>query len=107
MFRILHDTKVDFIRLWKITTVVTLAFTIPGLIWIAVSGYKYSIEFTGGTLMQVHFTNPPDVGALRTTLDRAGVHGAEIAQFGGTRDFLIRAQDPSEVARQAQGANSI
>jgi Preprotein translocase subunit SecF len=47
MLRILHDTKIDFIRLWKITTVVTLLFTLPGLLWIGVSGYKYSIEFTG------------------------------------------------------------
>ena len=30
MLRILHDTKIDFIRLWKITTVVTLLFIIPG-----------------------------------------------------------------------------
>ena len=50
MLRILHDTKIDFIRLWKVTTVVTLLFILPGLIWIAVSGYKYSIEFTGGTV---------------------------------------------------------
>ena len=36
MIRILHDTKIDFIRLWKITTAVTLAFIVPGLILIAV-----------------------------------------------------------------------
>jgi preprotein translocase subunit SecF len=107
MFRILHDTKIDFIRLWKITTAVTLAFTIPGLIWIAVSNYKYSIEFTGGTLMDVRFNSTPDAGDLRSTLDRAGVHGAEIVQFGATSEFLIRAQDAGEVAEQAHGANAV
>ena len=55
MLRILHDTKIDFIRLWKITTIVTALFILPGLLWIGVSGYRYSIEFTGGTLMQVRF----------------------------------------------------
>ncbi|HEU4643552.1 MAG TPA: protein translocase subunit SecF [Gemmatimonadaceae bacterium] len=107
MFRILHDTKIDFIRLWKITTVVTLLFTLPGLVWIAVSGYKYSIEFTGGTLMQVQFHKPPDVGELRSTLDKAGVKGAEIAQFGGDTDYVIRAQDPRQVAQQSRGAESV
>lgn len=107
MFRILHDTKIDFIRLWKITTAVTLAFTIPGLIWIAVSNYKYSIEFTGGTLMDVRFNKMPDVGDLRSTLDRAGVRGAEIVQFGASSEFLIRAQDAGEVAQQAHGANAV
>ncbi|MGH7634577.1 MAG: hypothetical protein ACRENC_12655, partial [Gemmatimonadaceae bacterium] len=107
MFRILHDTTIDFIRLWKITTAVTLAFAIPGLIWIAVSNYKYSIEFTGGTLMQVAFNKTPDAGDLRSTLDRAGVHGAEIVQFGTSSEFMIRAQDAGEVAQQAHGANAV
>ncbi len=107
MLRILHDTKIDFIRLWKITTVVTLLFILPGLLWIAVSGYKYSIEFTGGTLMQVRFASPPDVGELRGTLDRAGIKGAEIAQFGTPVDYVIRAQDPRVVAEQTRGAESV
>jgi preprotein translocase subunit SecF len=107
MFRILHDTKIDFIRLWKITTAVTLVFMVPGLIWLAATGYNYSIEFTGGTFMQVEFKTPPDVGQLRSTLDRAGIKGAEIVQFGSNREFAIRAQDPGDVARQAHGAESV
>ncbi|HXE61810.1 MAG TPA: hypothetical protein VN607_13930, partial [Gemmatimonadaceae bacterium] len=94
MLRILHDTKIDFIRLWKITTVVTLLFTVPGLIAIAITGYQYSVEFTGGTLMQVHFAKAPNVADVRSTLDKAGIKGAEIAQFGTDLDYLIRAQDP-------------
>lgn len=107
MFRILHDTKIDFIRLWKITTVVTLLFTIPGLVWLAATGYKYSIEFTGGTLMQVSFNQAPDVGGLRSTLDRAGIKGAEIQQFGTSKEFVIRAQNPEQVAEQASGSEAV
>jgi preprotein translocase subunit SecF len=107
MLRILHDTKIDFIRLWKITTVVTLLFILPGLAWIAVSGYKYSIEFTGGTLMQVRFVQAPNVADVRSTLDQAGIKGAEITQFGTDLDYLIRAQDPRAVAQQTRGAESI
>ncbi|HEY9516437.1 MAG TPA: protein translocase subunit SecF, partial [Gemmatimonadaceae bacterium] len=107
MFRILHDTKVDFIRFWKITTAVTVAFALPGLIWLAFSGYRYSIEFTGGTLMQVAFQAPPDVAKIRSTLDAAGISGAEIAQFGSDREFVIRAQDPRHVEAQSRGAESV
>jgi preprotein translocase subunit SecF len=107
MLRILHDTKIDFIRLWKITTVVTLLFIVPGLLWVTVSGYKYSIEFTGGTLMQVRFHKAPNVGDIRSTLDSAGVKGAEIAQFGSDTDYVIRAQDPRAVAQQTRGAESV
>jgi preprotein translocase subunit SecF len=107
MLRILHDTKIDFIRLWKITTVVTLLFILPGLLWIAVSGYRYSIEFTGGTLMQVRFEKAPNIADVRSTLDDAGIKGAEITQFGTDLDYLIRAQDPRAVAQQTRGAESI
>jgi preprotein translocase subunit SecF len=107
MLRILHDTKIDFIRLWKITTVVTLLFILPGLLWIAVSGYKYSIEFTGGTLMQVRFAQAPNIADVRSTLDDSGIKGAEITQFGSDLDYLIRAQDPRSVAQQTRGAESI
>jgi preprotein translocase subunit SecF len=107
MLRILHGTKIDFIRLWKITTAVTLAFIVPGLILIATRGFNYSIEFTGGTLMQVQFATPPNVSDLRSTLDHAGVKGAEIAQFGTNRDFVIRAQNREQVAQQSRGAESV
>ena len=93
MLRILHDTKIDFIRLWKITTVVTLLFIVPGLLWIGVSSYRYSIEFTGGTLMQVRFAQAPNVADVRSTLDQAGIKGAEITQFGTDLDYLVRAQE--------------
>ena len=107
MLRILHDTKYDFIKLWKITPVVTLLFTVPGLILIAALNYKYSIEFTGGTLMQVTFHKAPAVGDIRSTLDDAGLKGAEIATFGSDSEFIIRAQDPRDVAQQSRGAESV
>ncbi|HKT07286.1 MAG TPA: protein translocase subunit SecF [Gemmatimonadaceae bacterium] len=107
MLRILHDTKIDFIRLWKITTVVTLLFMVPGIIAIAISGYHYSVEFTGGTLMQVSFPKAPDVGDVRSTLDAAGIKGAEIQTFGRDTALVIRAQDPRSVAQQTRGAESV
>ncbi|HVP72084.1 MAG TPA: hypothetical protein VMS45_12185, partial [Gemmatimonadaceae bacterium] len=60
MLRILYNTHIDFIRLWRITTAITLAFIVPGMILIAIQGYNYSIEFTGGTAMQVSFKKPPN-----------------------------------------------
>ena len=82
MLRILHDTKIDFIRLWKITTVVTLLFILPGLAWIAVSGYKYSIEFTG---------RHADAGALRSGAERRRrTVDARSGRHQGRRDHAVR-----------------
>jgi preprotein translocase subunit SecF len=92
MLRILHDTKYDFIKPWRIAIGVTVAFIATGLIFLGVHhGLNRSIEFTGGTLVQVEFAKRPDVGDLRGTVDAAGFRGAEIQQFGSDTSFTIRA----------------
>jgi len=107
MLRILHDTRVDFIRLWRWSTAFIALFIIPGVILLAISGYRYSIEFTGGTLMQLEFRQAPDIGEVRSTLSNAGVPDAEIQTFGSPRELVVRAQDERHVAQQSVGAESI
>ena len=107
MLRILHDTKIDFIRLWRTTTAVTILFTVPGLFLIATKGYNYSIEFTGGTAMQVAFKTAPSPADIRSAIDAAGVRGEEISQFGADTAYLIRVQDQRQVAEQERGAESV
>jgi preprotein translocase subunit SecF len=107
MLRILHNTKVDFIRLWRWSTAITLLFIVPGLVLIAISGFRYSIEFTGGTLMQLEFTTAPEVAGVRSTLSEAGIGDAEIQTFGSPRELVIRAQEEEQVAQQSVGAESI
>ena len=71
MLRILHDTNYDFIRWWKVMAGITIAFIVLGLGSLAVKKPNLSIEFTGGTLMQLEFVKPPDVGEIRAALDQA------------------------------------
>jgi preprotein translocase subunit SecF len=108
MLRIFHDTKYDFIKWWKVAAIVTLAFMGVGLASFAVTGGpNYSVEFTGGTLVQLKFRQPPDASKIRAALDAAGIKGAEVQQFGGADEFTIRAQDKSLVSRQAAGAGKV
>jgi preprotein translocase subunit SecF len=107
MLRIIHDTSYDFIRWWKWALGLTVAFLVIGLGYIAVSPPAYSIEFTGGTLMQLEFVRPADAGAIRSALASGGVEGAEIQQFGSNRDYTVRAQDAAHVQTQAGGAETV
>jgi preprotein translocase subunit SecF len=107
MLRILHDTNIDFIRWWKWAVGITVAFIALGLASLAIKGINYSIEFTGGTMMQVQFAKPVDVGALRSSLDKAGITGAEIQQFGTNREFTIRAQEAESRGAATTGAESV
>jgi preprotein translocase subunit SecF len=108
MLRILHDTKFDFIKWWRWAAGLTAAFILLGLASFVIrGGVNYSIEFTGGTLMQLQFAKATDVGRIRSTMDRAGITGAEIQTFGSDSGFTIRAQNRQEVASQAAGAESV
>jgi preprotein translocase subunit SecF len=107
MLRILHDTHYDFIRWWKWAVGLTVAFIVIGLASFIVKPINFSIEFTGGTLMQLEFTKPVDVAALRGYLDAAGIHGAEIQQFGSTREFTIRAQEAEQATGATRGAETV
>jgi preprotein translocase subunit SecF len=91
MLRILHGTKYDFIKWWRVAVGTTVVFIASGLIFLGVHGINKSIEFTGGTLMQLQFTQPPDAGQLRQIVDNAGYPGSEIQPFGSPRDFTVRA----------------
>jgi preprotein translocase subunit SecF len=108
MLRILHGTKYDFIRHWRLAVILTAAFIAIGLVALVLhGGINRSIEFTGGTLMQVEFTQPPNVGELRTTVDEAGYRGSEIQQFGNSREFTIRAATHEAAAgNQVEGTAS-
>ncbi len=90
--RLFANAKYDFLGMRKKAYVITAAVLIPGLILAAVLGFNYSIEFTGGTLIQVQATQPVDVGALRNQLAAQGIEGAEIQTFGSEREVVIRAR---------------
>ena len=60
MLRILHDTKLDFIKHWKTAVIGTVAFIALGLILLVVHAQRhngdalnYSVEFTGGAVVQI------------------------------------------------------
>jgi hypothetical protein len=69
---------------------------VPGLLIVLFRGLNYSVEFTGGTLMQVESAKPVDVGAIRNALAARGIEGAEIQTFGSNRELVIRARVAKE-----------
>jgi preprotein translocase subunit SecF len=98
MLRILHDTKYDFIRHWKKAAILTIAWIIIGIGFLAIHGVNQSIEFTGGTLMQLKFTAPPHIDEIRSVVDRAGFPNSQITKFGSETEYTVRAQSRGSAA---------
>jgi len=107
MTRFFAHANYDFIGLRRFAYGVTAAIMIPGLIWILAGGLNYSIEFTGGTLVQVQTVQPTSAGEIRGALDRGGLRNAEIQQFGTAREYVIRVRlSPTAVVDQEQAART-
>jgi preprotein translocase subunit SecF len=96
MRKLFSNTTIDFVGVRRRAYAVTAAFFIPGIILLLVRGLNYSIEFTGGTLVQIETAAAVDQGAVRSALDAQGVRGAEIQSFGSAGEFVIRARTAKE-----------
>ena len=54
---------------------------------------NWGLDFTGGTLVEVEYSDSADLSAIRATLDREGYDGAIVVSFGTDRDVLVRLPD--------------
>jgi preprotein translocase subunit SecF len=102
MLRLFSNAHYDFIGFRRYAYGVTALILIPGLLFLLIKGLNYSIEFTGGTLLQIQSKKPVDVAHVRTGLDQQGIHGAEIQNFGAANEYVIRAR----VAQVGSDANN-
>lgn len=92
MIRFLAHANYDFIGFRRYAYLVTGALFALSLLALIVWRLNYSIEFTGGTLVQVKAHPGVDVSKVRTALDAQGLHGTEIQAFGEPGGFTIRAR---------------
>ena len=92
MIRLFANANYDFIKWRRVAFSVTGAIMLIGLIFLMTRGVNYSIEFTGGTLMQVEAHKQVPMSDIRAALDQVGLNGAEIQTFGSDTSFVIRAR---------------
>ncbi len=91
--RFLNKTNIDFISKQKIAGFLSITLIVAGIASLIIKGGPLlSIDFTGGTVAQVKFEIPVELGQLRETLSDYGFEGAEIVEFGSPDEVLIKTQ---------------
>ena len=80
---------IPFMRHALVFNVISFVTFLAAVFFLVHKGLNYSIEFTGGTLIEVGYQHAADVDKIRRTLDDAGYKG-EVQNFGSSRDVLIR-----------------
>jgi len=102
--RSFRDAKYDFLAQRKRAYVLSGALLLVGIISLVLhGGPRYGVDFTGGTMIQVEFEQETSVADLREVLSSAGMENAQIQQFGGSNDFLIRTQDFEGIVEEVSG----
>lgn len=87
-FRIKKD--IPFMSYARLTTAISVLTFLAAVVFLVVRGLNFSIEFTGGTVIEVQYKNAPDVQQIRSTLEGRGYHDVTVQNFGTARDVLIR-----------------
>lgn len=87
-FKIRKD--IPFMRHALVFNVISLITFIAAVFFLATRGLHFSVEFTGGTLIEVSYPQAADTQAIRDALARAGYTDTQVAHFGSSREVLIR-----------------
>ena len=82
--------NIDFMAWRKIALSVSIIFAIVSILSLSLKQLNYGLDFTGGSLVELHYPNEIEVGNIRQSLTNAGYEGAQVALFGSTQDVLIK-----------------
>ena len=106
-----HDAKVDWLGKKWYFLAFSMIFSIAGIVkmsynWVhTVNGMHtpvpLGVDFRGGTEVQVQFQQPPDINAIRTAIDQAGIRGASITTFGEAVNHEVLISLPEQINESA------
>ncbi len=87
-FRIKQD--IPFMSYGRYTTAISLITFVLAVFFITTRGLNFGIDFTGGTVMEVHYAQPADLNKVRAEIASMGMHDVLVQNFGSSHDVLIQ-----------------
>jgi preprotein translocase subunit SecF len=81
---------INFMGLRKVAALVSICLVLGSIGSLAVQQLNWGLDFTGGTLVEVFYSETVDLQGIRDTLGEKGYQGATVVSFGTDRDVLIR-----------------
>lgn len=81
---------IPFMSYGRLTTSISLITFILAVFFLFTRGLHLSVEFTGGTLMEVQYTQVANVDKIRADLDQMGLDQATVQTYGSTKNIMLR-----------------
>ncbi|ALO41021.1 protein translocase subunit SecF [Pseudoalteromonas phenolica] len=99
----LNDT-IRFMSARKLTMAISALLILASIASMAIRGLNFGLDFTGGTAVEVGFSQPADLAKIRSVLAENGFADASVQLFGSSQDVLVRlAPRGSEVKAETIG----
>ncbi|NIA23402.1 MAG: protein translocase subunit SecF [Proteobacteria bacterium] len=104
MLTIFKNTHIDFVGWRRKAYIISGTLLLIGIVSIiAHHGLNYGIDFTGGSLIQVHFNKSINTEEVRSIVSETGYGGAIIQRFGKTNDYAIKIINKAKVIEDTTG----
>ena len=84
------NINLDFMAWRKVALVLSAFLIVISLVSIVSKQLNYGLDFTGGTLVELKYPKPIEVGYIRSALNQAGYEGVQVVHFGSMQDILIK-----------------
>ena len=101
-FRIRRD--IPFMRHALVFNVISALTFLAAVFFLATRGLHFSIEFTGGIVMEAQYAQAAQVDKIRTRLDELKLGEVQVTNFGSTRDIVVRLPAPPGAKKDEQTA---
>jgi preprotein translocase subunit SecF len=87
-FKIKKD--IPFMRYALVFNVISVITFILAVFFLVTKGLNFGVDFTGGTVMEISYSQPAEVPKIRDSLAKLGFQDVAVQNFGTARDVLIR-----------------
>ena len=84
---------IPFMKWRWVAVALSVAALLAAIGSLSVRQLNWGLDFTGGTLVEVAYSDSANLGAIRTVLDQEGYEGAVVVSFGTDKDVLVRLPD--------------
>lgn len=82
--------SIDFMSKRKLAMIFSALALLAAIVGLFTRGLNFGIDFTGGVLIEVGYSQPADLNQVRQKLTQGGFENASVQQFGTATDVLIR-----------------
>jgi preprotein translocase subunit SecF len=99
--------KFDFMGPRKAAMIVSAILIVGSLVAIVAPGLNFGVDFTGGVILEVGYSEPVELETVRASLADDGFTNAQVQRFGAATDVLVRLPPVEDAAAGSSLGNDV